>query len=331
MSVKIVALLDTSVASLNKGDGIIMDAIHREMDSMFEHDFVIEMPTHTVSFPPLKSFMWSRAEAISSASVKLIGGTDIFWPNMLMRPNPLFNISFLNYRPFKGAVFCGVGMNSKKGSKKLNLYSKMLWKRVLSHEYIHSTRDEATKEALESMGFKAINTGCPTMWGLTPEHCQTIPHEKAASVVTALSDKRDPEADKGLITLLLKNYEKVYFWPQGHRDYEYLELLGLSDEVEIVNPSVAGYRALLQNNNLDYVGPRLHAGVFALQHAKRSLILGVDHRAQTFAQEVGLPFEQRLNFEGIERWIKNPYTTDIHMNFDNIKAWKSQFTEGNVS
>ena len=325
MSVRIVALLDTSVASLNKGDGIIMDAVHREMDSAFEHDFVIDMPTHTVSFPPLKSFMWSRAKAISSASIKLIGGTDIFWPNMLMRPNPLFNISFLNYRPFKGSIFCGVGMNSKKGSKKLNFYSKALWKRVLSRDYIHSTRDEATKEALESMGFKAINTGCPTMWGLTSEHCATIRHEKAPSVVTALSDKRNPEADKGLLELLLKQYETVYFWPQGHHDYEYLVSLGLSDKVEVVNPSVSGYRSLLQTHDLDYVGPRLHAGVFALQHAKRSLILGVDHRAQTFAQEVGLPFEHRTNFEGIERWIMQPYTTDIHMDFDAINAWKAQF------
>lgn len=35
-----------------------------------------------------------------------------------------------------------------------------------------------TKVFLEEMGFKAWNTGCPTLWGLTPEFCTEIPSKK---------------------------------------------------------------------------------------------------------------------------------------------------------
>lgn len=322
---RIVALLDTSIASLNKGDSIIMQAVHRELDDKFADDFVIDLPTHTVSFPPLKSLFWSRAEAVRNAQYKIIGGTDIFWPNMLMRPNPLFNISFLNYRPFKGVVFCGVGMNSKKGSKRVNLYSRLLWKSVLSKDLIHSTRDNATKECLERMGLKAVNTGCPTMWSLTPEFCTTIPRGKAPAAITALSDKHNVADDQQLLNLLREHYDKVYLWLQGHYDNRYIETLEGIEDIEIVAPSVKAYDEVLSREDVDYVGPRLHAGIFALQHARRSVILGVDHRASTFASEVNLPYLARSDYKGIAEWITSEHSTEIRMDFEAINLWKNQF------
>ena len=61
---------------------------------------------------------------------------------------------------------------------------------------------------LDSMGIKAINTGCPTTWTLTPEHCCEIPIKKADNVVFTLTDyNQDTKNDPLLIELLLDNYK----------------------------------------------------------------------------------------------------------------------------
>ena len=59
--------------------------------------------------------------------------------------------------------------------------------KVLSKKYVHSVRDDAAKELLESMGFKAVNTGCPTLWGLTPAFCANISKKKSNSAIMTLT------------------------------------------------------------------------------------------------------------------------------------------------
>lgn len=325
---RIVSLLDTSIASMNKGDDIIMDSIEREIHDLIEDDFVIHFPTHLVAFPHLKSFRWGRARIARHSDIKIVCGTDLFWPNMLARPNTLWNISLWNYKPFAGSVFCGVGMTSKPGlSQKMTWYSRILWKRILSNDLVHSVRDEKTKKALEGMGFRAVNTGCPTMWMLTPELCASIPTRKADSVITALSDKKDKVSDQELINLLLEKYDKVYLWLQGHADIKYLKTLENSDELTLVSPSVEAYRKVLSENVLDYIGPRLHAGVFAMQHRRRSVILGVDHRASHFATEFNIPSLPRAEIDAIRQWIDSEQVTDVRMDYDAINLWKSQFVQ----
>ena len=64
-----------------------------------------------------------------------------------------------------------------------------LLKILLSKTYLHSVRDEYTKDMLERIGIKnVINTGCPTMWSLTEEHCKQIPIKKSNSVVFTITD-----------------------------------------------------------------------------------------------------------------------------------------------
>jgi len=322
---RIVSLLDTSIASMNKGDGIIMDSIEREIHDLVKDDFVINFPTHLVAFPRLKSFRWGRARIAKRSDIKIVCGTDLFWPNMLARPNTLWNISLWNYKPFAGSVFCGVGMTSKPGqSEKMTWYSRILWKKILSEDLVHSVRDEKTKNALEDMGLRAVNTGCPTMWMLTPEFCASIPVKKADAAVTALSDKKNRASDQALIDLLLEKYDKVFLWLQGHKDIKYLGTLKNSDKLTIIPPSVEAYRKVLSENVLDYIGPRLHAGVFAMQHRRRSVILGVDHRASHFATEFNIPYLPRTGIDGIRNWIDSEQVTDVRMDYEAIDLWKSQ-------
>ena len=49
-----------------------------------------------------------------------------------------------------------------------------------------------------------LNTGCPTMWRLTPEYCATIPTQKAKNVVFTLSGQpkyQNMKCDQQLIDI----------------------------------------------------------------------------------------------------------------------------------
>ena len=64
---------------------------------------------------------------------------------------------------------------------------------------------------LESIDLKAINTGCPTMWKLTLEHCAKIPTKQAKAVILTLMDSSvNLKLDQQLINLLINNYSEVF-------------------------------------------------------------------------------------------------------------------------
>jgi len=133
----------------------------------------------------------------------------------------------------------------------------------------------------------------PATWGLTPGHSALIPTENAENVVFTLTDcSQRPSASIALVKQLQKHYSRVCFWPQGVRDRAYLEKLPLTD-VHTLPPTLEAFDALLAgNDSLDYVGTRLHAGIRALQHKRRGLILRVDNRAT----------EIKIDMQAITAW-----------------------------
>lgn len=269
---KSILMLDTGIGSLNQGDEIINLSIRKNWPAVFENNYVMRLATHTPMYSFLQQVIYRRKLSVfQNADVKFLCGTNAIYTNML-RPLPSWNVNLLDYTLAKGTVCLGTGIGVN--SKKVNWYTRELYKRVLSHDYIHSTRDEKTAELLRTMGFKAVNTSCPTMWGLTPDHCAKIPHGKAEKVVFTLtyydSDKKN---DSEMIKILKKNYKKLFFWPQCIKDYEYFCELGMTDGVNVISPNLKGYDVLLTNENIDYVGNRLHGGIFALQHKRRAIIL----------------------------------------------------------
>ena len=176
-----------------------------------------------------------------------------------------------------------VGAGWWQYGNKPNLNTKMLLKSVLSSDYLHSVRDDYTYEMLRSIGIKnVINTSCPTMWQLTKDHCQQISDVKSDSVVFTLTDyNKDLTNDGKFIDTLKQNYKKIYYWPQGLSDYEYLIGMGsISDEINILEPSLKSFDEVLLNGNIDYVGTRLHGGIRALQHKVRTIIISIDNRAR---------------------------------------------------
>lgn len=322
---KRVLLLDTSVATQNIGDEIINDSIRMNWTELYERNYICKFPTHTPPYSWWQQLLVPRKlDLLVNSDYKFLCGTNALYTNM-MRPLPQWNIYPWNASFFKNTILLGVGAGIN--SKSVNLYTKLLYNKVLNKNYIHSTRDEFTKKMLENMGYKALNTGCPTLWGFTDEFCKKIPTEKNKKVLFTLTGYQpDFENDKLMIEILCNNYKEIYFWPQTPTDYDYLRKLGDFD-VKIVTPNLYAYDKILSLNGIDYVGNRLHGGIRALQHACRSLIIAIDYRAENMSKQYRLPVIKRENIGiQLDSFINSSYRTQITgLNFDLIKKWKEQF------
>lgn len=324
---KKIILFDTSMGSLNLGDFIIMEAINKQMKKILDKNFIVNLPTHT---PIMHSYQMLRNNVIKNAcetaDYKFICGTNLLTKN-LKHITLGWNINSIDAKNYKGAICIGCGMNSEE-PKKVNNYTKKIYKRVLNPDFIHSVRDDRTKKFLESMGFKAINTGCSTLWGLNKEFCKEIETNKSENVVFTLTDyEKDEEYDQKLIDILVENYKNVYFWPQGLQDYEYIMKMKNIEKITILEPSLVAYREILDKENIEYVGTRLHAGIYAMQHKKRSIIIKIDNRSRDMAETYGLNCVERKEIDKITNMINSKFETRININEENIKLWKNQFEE----
>ena len=73
------------------------------------------------------------------------------------------------------------------------------------------------------------------------------------------------------------------------------------------------------------MGTRLHAGIYAMQHKRRSIIINVDNRAKDMARTYGLHIIEREQIQDVPNYIKQEIETNIKLNVENIKKWKQQF------
>lgn len=317
-----VLLLDTSVASLNKGDDIIMSCIRKQLGEITKNRFTLTLPTHVSPFHWYQVARKShRVQIYSDAKYKFVGGSNLLTTNMLTH-FPQWNINIFNCGPLKNSVLVGVGAG--KGNK-VNSYTKMLYKKVLSKEYIHSVRDERTKKLMEEMGFKVLNTGCATLWSLTPEFCREIPTRKSQSVIFTLTHHaKDVNKDQMLINVLNKNYEEVYFWIQDASDLRYFKTLDNIQNIKIVPPTLTEYEKVL-TKNIDYVGTRLHGGIYAMRYGKRTIIISIDERAQGMSKTYNLNTIERDNFTDLETMINSEFSTNVNVNFELVNQWLKQF------
>lgn len=315
---------DTSIGSLNVGDQIINNSFYNQNMDIIKNNFVVKYPTHT----PVSHFYQNNKfnrfyRYVQKCDYKFIIGTNLLTNNML-EPWPNWNVNIFNYFPYKNSILVGVGYN---GEKMPNLYTKILYKNIFSRSYIHSTRDEKTKNILESLGFKAINTGCPTFWMLTKNHCAQIPKGKSNRVIFTLTDYcRDPKKDQLLINILNRNYKKVLYWVQGSEDLEYFKTLKNIENITIIPPNLECYKQELLKDRTDYIGTRLHAGIFAMQNFCRSIILIVDNRARDIKKTYNIVAIERDEIDNsLEKLINSKIVTQVNINEKAIEDWKKQF------
>lgn len=320
---KNIILFDTSVGTTNKGDDIIMESAELGLQNITKGNFVVKIPTHITPFSILQTRTWWKAKWVENADLKFICGTNLFAKNLMYPTNDL-NVNLLNCKPLKNSVFLGIG-NSML-DKKTNWYTQYVYKSILSKEYIHGTRDDETTEMLKEYGFNAVTTGCPTLWGLTPEFCHDIPKDKADEVVFTLTgSQRDCTKDQDMVDTLKRNYKKRYFYVQTIWDMDYFNSLQGLEDVEIVSPNIDQYSEFLNTHDVDYIGTRLHGGVYSMQHKKRAIIISIDNRARNINKVSNLNTLDRKNIDELETLIRSRIITDIRVDYSTLDRWLSQF------
>lgn len=321
---KKIVLFDPSYGTSNLGDLIINEAVMKHMDFLFSKHFLVRYSSHNPLLHVHQLLFNNHVTRnCNKKHLKFLGGSNIVKLH-LNRPTPDWNINPLTKHLYRNSVCIGAGSEGKPGTS--DFYTRSIHRSVMSKDFIHSTRDEVTKQFLEQLGFKATNTGCPTTWDLTKDHCRQIPTTKAKDVVFTLTDYlADHEQDESLINTLLNNYETVYFWPQGVRDLEYFKTLKDSKKINVLGANLNSYRAALQKGNIDYVGTRLHAGIYAMQYKIRSIILIVDNRARDMQESYNINTVEREKIDDLQDMLNSSFSTQVNIDEEKISKWKKQF------
>ncbi|UGV40039.1 polysaccharide pyruvyl transferase family protein [Methanococcoides orientis] len=312
-----VALFDTSICSTNLGNNIIMESVREVISDVCNNNFVSILPAHDKL--GLKSY-----NTLKKTKFSIVGGTNLLASNMLRSDQ--WKINLISTCFSKNVILLGVGWQQYQ--KRPNIYTKMLLKLTLDDGYIHSVRDNYTKEMLESIGINnVVNTGCPTMWKLDKNHCSKIPKYKSKDVVFTLTDyRKDPAKDFELIETLCSKYENIYFWPQGRTDYKYFDTISPSkNRIQILKPNLKAFDFVLEKDSIEYVGTRLHAGMRALQYGKRCIIIGVDNRALEMKNDFELNVIERKSVTNIGELIESDFSTKLKIPHKEISLWKNQF------
>ena len=314
---KTIAILDTSIASTNLGNYVIMDSIRETLLELYSDAFFVYFQANDV-------ISKQSYRLINQSDLRFLGGANQLSSNM-DRYNQ-WKITLWDSLFMKDIILFGVGWWQYQ--KTPNRYTKILLNRVLSKDYLHSVRDSYTEKQLRSIGIKnVINTSCPTIWCLTEKHCKDIPRHKAKDVLLTYTEyNQNPEYDSKIFKILDEHYDKIYFWIQQPNDYDYMKGIG-GNRVSYIPPNLRSLDKILSSKELDYVGTRLHAGIRALRHKKRTLILAVDNRAAEISKDVNLPVISREKDKQIVSWINNSYKTEIRLPEQNIEKWKKQFVD----
>ena len=307
-------LFDTAISSQNMGDSIIAYYCTKALSEIIAGKNVLRVPTHTL--PSEK-----QLAEISHAGEKIVCGTNLITPHFEEFSNWKMPSNLEGYRDI---VTMGVGWGYY--CDEISKISKFAYRTVLSKKKLHSVRDGYTERKFREMGIKnVVNTGCPTLWGLTPEHCALIPQKKASRVITTLTDyDRDPEADRFMLDILKSSYEQVFVWLQGTEDFSYLQSLIDPDSVQIIDRDLEQYTKALDMGDVDYVGTRLHAGIHAMNRGVRTIILAVDNRATEMGRDFNLPVMDRSDLEHtLMDKICSQWETSVKIPIEQIDLWKA--------
>lgn len=310
---------NTALSTDNLGDHIIMKYCTDILNELFPEGDFIDVSTHVLPTA-------EQETQVRRTKLKFLCGTNMMTSHVEEYWYWILPDGLRRKLAYRNVILLGVGW--KKYEDPCSDYTRMIYQCLLAPDVIHSVRDQYSEDMLKKAGIKnVINTGCPTMWKLTPEFCRTIPTEKAKSVITTITDyRRDPERDTRMLQILGRNYEHVYLWLQGKDDAEYLSTLTVPGNLTTIPSSLEAYEQMLKSGEVDYVGTRLHAGIHALNHHVRSLIIAVDNRAVEIAKDTNLPVLPRASLqEGLEPWIASAVETDIRINQTNIARFKEQF------
>lgn len=311
-----ISVFDPTICSYNIGNNIIMDAVSHVLDDLFPMSHIVHIPCTDIS---TKARYYNRASDFS-----FLGGTNILSNDI--RNNRNWDLGIHNLIILKNILLIGCGWFRYENNH-IPKITKWGLNRILSNRYLHSVRDSYTQKKLAELGIDALNTGCPTLWGLNRDVIQKISVRPKTKVIVTITDyNRNLDRDIHLLNCCRDIYsDEIYFFPQGVGDLSYLQQLGYLEKVHIIPPRLSELDKLFSKGDIDYIGTRLHAGIRALQHSIRSFIIGVDNRALEMNYDFNIPV---LREESIDFWsetICSDYSLLLNIPFEVISKWKGQF------
>lgn len=307
-----VVLLDTSVASTNVGDEIIMAAVRAELADVLDGAFVTSIASHERLGPKGRGL-------VRAADLVIAGGTNLIGSHMWHRP--VWRLALRDAWLGMRVVLMGVGWYQFQRAP--DPYTRWLLRRVLHPTAVHAVRDGYTMQKLAGIGIAAsVNTGCPTLWRLSPEAVARIPPQRGRAVVTTVNTYMPDRAlDQAMVDALRTRYERVYGWVQTAEDHAYLA--SLAPDATLLAPGLAAFDALLAARaDVDYVGNRLHGGIRALQHGRRTLIVEIDNRAAEMGRDFGLPTVPRTDPARLAARLDTSVPIALRRPDAAIAAWK---------
>lgn len=314
-----VHLIDTSVASDNLGDEVIVEAVRAALQPVFRDCYVTTSSGHDGLGP------YGR-DLAAQADLAILMGTNALAPfNQARRSRFVWTVTPEDARVLAGkVVLCGVGAN--KAFDGVDPAQAAFLKGILSSDWRHSVRDGLGLEIVKASGHQGMNTSCPTLWRYL-ETPPNVPTGLQAAVCFTLTRHRPDPADAVMVATLRDLYREIHFWPQQPRDLAYLdELPGGRKGINVVTPSLSAYDALLAERPVDVVGTRLHGGIRGLRHGRRVLIVAIDNRAAEIGRETGLPVIARSDVAaGLKDRLQAHWPTHLHLPAAEIAGFLGQF------
>lgn len=310
-------LLDTSIATTNVGDEIIMDAVNRSLDPIFRNAMIYRVASH-------EKMSAKSHSLIRNSDMVIAGGSNLLSSHALFRS--VWKLSPMDATLGRKFVMMGVGWYHDQSNP--DPFTAWMFRSLMSRSHLHSVRDGYTLKKLASIGLKnVVNTGCPTLWGLPRDLGARIPREKGETVMTTVNTyMKDPAADRRLLQILSERYARVAAWVQTPSDFPYLK--SLAPNIELIPPRLAAFDAFLEGTDkLDYVGARLHAGIRAIQKFRRSIILEIDNRAREMGADFALPTVPRHDFDQLIARIETPFENLTSPPREAIATWTQQWKE----
>ena len=116
----------------------------------------------------------------------------------------------------------------------------------------------------------------------------------------------------------------MYFWSQTYGGYKTLRSYENCDKIKYIDPELNEYRKFILENDVDYVGTRLHGGVFAMQNKKRAINLSVAHRAEEF-DRYHINVLPQDDIQAIDEKINSDFATAVTVDYKIVNEWLSQF------
>lgn len=117
---KLYCLFDTSIASSNVGDYIIMDAVKEQLSKIDNLPQIVSLPTHD-------SFGKEGRGLLSQSEASIIGGTNLLSSHLLKYKQ--WKFKYMDLPWLSNCILMGVGWWQYQSVP--DFFTSLVWKRVL--------------------------------------------------------------------------------------------------------------------------------------------------------------------------------------------------------